>query len=366
MRVLYVTQDNKYHMYGGDMTMVRGMRKYLERSGVSVDIVQSSELPSKCQADLVHITFFHLPESVKRIKEWADRSRVPVLISPLFEDQLVLWFEWATQCRGKWHRLRELLGRSLAYKLYATWQKQRIERGNEWRLQRALLSDMWVVVNSQYESNHLKRWLRLRNLQAAVVPLGIDPDVYTAPPADREIAELGDLADFVLEVGRIETRKNQLGLLLALQQSFLPIVLVGSLRHAPELEKPYIAACQELAQLRGNVYFLEQVTQEDMLSLYSRAAVHVLPSWSERPGLVTLEAAACGCKVVCSVPGPITDYLGDLATYCRSDSPSSIRMSIENALTSPAPVALQQTVLARFTWEKTALQMMQVYDSRAK
>ena len=257
--------------------------------------------------------------------------------------------------------MRQLLGWNVTRNLYTAWQRRRITRGKEWREQRDMLSKMHIVPNSRYELDHLKQWFQLPDVTATVIPLGVDPEIYAQDPHDRSIVGLGELTGYILEVGRIETRKNQLGLLQALRHSSLPIVLLGS-THSSEYEASYLNACQELARARGNVYFIERVPEEDMVSLYSRAAVHVLPSWSERPGLVSLEAAACSCKVICSEPGPIYEYLGSDAWYCMPQNSRNIASAIKRAMNSPTPERLRCRVLTQFTWENTARQLLRLYE----
>src|SRR5438552_1783328 len=50
-----------------------------------------------------------------------------------------------------------------------------------------------------------------------VVPLGISPPSVQPAPAAR-LAELGLDGDFVLQVGRVETRKNQVAALAAVER----------------------------------------------------------------------------------------------------------------------------------------------------
>lgn len=361
MRVLVVTRDDHDRVFGGDTVMIRKLEKHLKPMGISFLVTTADRLPDPGEADIVHLTFLHSVESVERTAIWADRSRLPVLISPLFEEPLYLWFEWAVQQTGKWQQLSLVLGRRITQKLYVVWQAARAKRQAQWQRQRELLMSMHIVPNSRYELNHLKKWFDLPDLDATVIAVGVDTDVFDGAPADCEISELGNLAGYVLEVGRIETRKNQLGLLHALRGTPTPIVFLGQ-RSRHEHEQAYVRACEAMAKERGNVLFLEHLPEKVLPTLLGRASVHVLPSWSERPGLVTLEAAACGCKVVSTSCSPIYEYLGDDAWYCRPDHVGSIRRAVEHALIAQTPPGLKGRVLTEYTWKQTALRLGDVYS----
>ena len=88
----------------------------------------------------------------------------------------------------------------------------------------------------------------------------------------------------------------------------------------------------------------------------------MLPSWRETPGLVSLEAAAAGCRIVSTAIGSAREYFGDLAWYCDPCNPGSIRQAVLQALAAPATAALRQRVLERFTWEVAAQNTLEAYS----
>ena len=77
------------------------------------------------------------------------------------------------------------------------------------------------------------------------------------------------------------------------------------------------------------------LTHEDVLRELSRAAVHVLPSWAETPGIANLEAAAAGARVIVSNDGTESEYFGELADYVDPLDPAGIRAAVERALALP-------------------------------
>lgn len=165
------------------------------------------------------------------------------------------------------------------------------------------------------------------------------------------------LRDYVLCVGRIEYRKNQLMLLKALEDSPVTVVFVGG---AGVAEPTYESACRVFRR-SGQTVFLNRLSDELLASAYSGARVHALPSWYELPGLVSIEAAHYGCNVVASDYGTIRDYLGELPFYCEPDSPQSIREAVEAAYESGPRPSLADHV-RQFTWRRAAERHLEVYE----
>ncbi len=155
----------------------------------------------------------------------------------------------------------------------------------------------------------------------------------------------------MLQVGALSRRKNQDGLLRACRDDTVPLVLLGK---ASPYEPDYAAEVQSLARSRPNTVIIERVNQEQLAQLYRCAAVHVLPSWSERPGLVTLEAVACGCPAVTSRFAPVWEYVSDGVEYCDPRRPASIRDAIRAGKSRTVSTGAADQVRANCTWERTA------------
>jgi glycosyltransferase involved in cell wall biosynthesis len=357
-------RDDFETVHGGDLVMVSNLQRCLKPLGIHLTIKAASELTASSDADILHLTFLHRPNSATDAIRWAEKRHVPVVMSPLFEDPLHLWFEWATYHPTKWRSISQLTGRWLARQIYLRWQGVRRRSSVLWQEQRKILQRVNLIPNSNYELDQLRHWFDLPELGGHVVPLGIDAEFWSRAPIGIDDTMLAMQSGFALQVGRIETRKNQIGLLRALLHDQVPIVLLG--RKSPHAyEAPYVRACEELAAKRGNVHFVEWLPLEALPALYAAASVHVLPSWSELPGLVTLEAAACGCRVVSTSFSPIREYLHDDVWCCRPDKTGSVAQAVQKARRSPMPLGLQSKVLDTLTWHRSSLRLAAVYQSLA-
>jgi glycosyltransferase involved in cell wall biosynthesis len=120
--------------------------------------------------------------------------------------------------------------------------------------------------------------------------------------------------------------------------------------------------CQQLGKRRGNTFFIEKIAHELMPLLYSHAAVHVLPSLRESPGLASLEAALYGASCIVSIHCPVTEYFGDDALVCDPADIGDVRDKIIGAWNAPLSDALRLRVLNSFTWARAAQCTHRAYE----
>ena len=149
-----------------------------------------------------------------------------------------------------------------------------------------------------------------------VTPNGIDPAFH--PSA----SDTGSRDPYVLSVGAIQARKNQVAALEAATAAGLPLVVVG-----PEKD----AALAE--ELRGRGARLEgYVEAERLAELYRGAACLVQASRFEGFGLPVLEAMASGTPVVAVREPALREVAGDAAVFVAdSDLAEGIREAMRTA-----------------------------------
>ncbi len=167
--------------------------------------------------------------------------------------------------------------------------------------------------------------------------------------------------NYVLQVGRIEYIKNQLNLLYALKdQPQIPIVFIGQTS-----DKKYANKLHNLAKQRGNVYFFNKIPHHEISSFYHYAAIHVLLSLRESPGLVSLEAASEGCPIVISSKEflPKDTYFPN-ASY----SVNPLKITEIKEILLKAYQEKKSTIIdnSKFSWSNVAKQTYQVYEEILK
>ena len=162
--------------------------------------------------------------------------------------------------------------------------------------------------------------------------------------------------DYILQVGRIEYLKNQLNLLYALREHInIPIVFIGQISDAK-----YGKRLHEIAQKRGNVFFLNKVPHDEIASFYHYAALHVLLSLRESPGLVSMEAAAQGCPIVIST----SEYLPKKTYFSKAPyvvDPLDISVIEQVLLQAYQERKKFDLNIKDFSWSNVAAQTYDVY-----
>ncbi len=181
------------------------------------------------------------------------------------------------------------------------------------------------------------------------------PDLFT---------ETYNVTDYVLCVGRLEPRKNQITLLHALRGLNIPLVLIG---HAPDPQYK-----QLLRSVAGpNATFIDRLPPSSRMlaSAFAGARVFCLPSWSEGAPLAALEAAAAGSNMVLSDRSSEQEYFGARSRYCDPGNPEQMAIAIQEAFEKPfSPphrAAQSQWIAENFSWEKYAAETAAVYEGVA-
>ena len=186
---------------------------------------------------------------------------------------------------------------------------------------------------------------------------GGDPDLFRAAFLPE------DPRDYVLCVGRIEPRKNQLLLAQALRGLPWQLVLIG---RAGDAE--YAARIQSEAGAQVRMLGRLPAGSDLLRSALAGARVFCLPSWSEGASLAALEAAAAGVPLALSDTSSEREYFGDHAQYCAPWDPDDIRRAVLKASQRPAEDtrALQDLVAQRYSWARYAELTAKAYDQLQK
>jgi len=362
-RVLFVGRTNGLEVPGGDMTQLFSTRAALEERGVAVD-VSLSALPSlNLNYDLIHQ--FGLPnaEAVDQLYHLRDHHK-RTLLSPIYwnlEEAKAATEEVAAIVEKE----KETAKVIEALQLYGVGKikvegirtyRSPYERLKEER--RELLTGLaHFLPNSYAEMQELRKDFGLWQATYTVVPNAVDPALVLNATPEWFVNKYG-VKDFVLCAARLEPRKNQLMLLLALHGTGLPCVIIGR----PQVPE-YAELCRRYAP--SNTLFIDHLPQEFLASAYAAARVHALVSWSETPGLSSLEAALAGCSIVVSDRGSAWEYFGDMAYYCNPRRLDSIQEAVYRAWHDYSPerqAALRETILRRYTWERAAQRTLEAYE----
>ena len=214
---------------------------------------------------------------------------------------------------------------------------------------RAVRKAARVLTVSERTKTDLVELYRVPPERVVVTPNGIDPAFHPAPSGADNASNSLLQGPYVLSVGAIQPRKNQLAAVEAADAAGLPLVVVG-----PEKDATLAAELRRRgARLEG------YVETERLAGLYRGAACLVQSSRYEGFGLPVLEAMASGTPVV-AVPDPaLREVAGDAAIFVDE---AALTEGIRRALDERERLSTAGLERARaFSWRAAAERTLAVY-----
>jgi glycosyltransferase involved in cell wall biosynthesis len=174
---------------------------------------------------------------------------------------------------------------------------------------------------------------------------------------------------FLLNVGTLEPRKNQLRLIEAFASITdtgdepLSLVMAGGPGWlSDEVEDRLNDKC-----LEDRVVRLGYVGDDELVWLYRNCFAFVYPSLAEGFGLPVIEAASQGAPVIASKVPVIEEVVGDSALLVDPLSPTDIRTAIERLVDDEElRRGIGEAGLAHadeFTWKRSAGRVLELYDA---
>jgi len=234
-----------------------------------------------------------------------------------------------------------------------------------------------ILMTSAREKNNLLRYYPARDETIAVVPCGVNLDLFRPLDKSQARRRIGAAMDeaVALYVGRFAPEKGLERLLKAVAclKSLLRLRLIivggdgnGDPDHQRMLQISHVYGLSE------RVTFMGRIDQGDLPVFYSAADMLVVPSAYESFGMVALESLACGTPVVATRVGAMEEVLRDRDTGRLSPDlkPESLAAAMNRMLSGRgpqpvAPEAIRRTVL-RYGWSRVAAEVLKVYRSSVK
>lgn len=160
-----------------------------------------------------------------------------------------------------------------------------------------------------------------------VVHQSVSPEFFEFRDTEKLLEKYEIPEKFILSVGTIEQRKNQLSLLKAIYDAKIKttVVFVGNLTdYSQELLK-FISQ----NNLDNQVKFLSNIPENDLAGLYQEATLSVYISLFEGFGLPVIESMASGCPVITSNISCLTETAGGAAFLCNPENTEEIGTAIK-------------------------------------
>jgi glycosyltransferase involved in cell wall biosynthesis len=234
---------------------------------------------------------------------------------------------------------------------------------NRMLIRRSVKKSAQIHTVSEFSRQSIADLYRVPLDRIKVVPNGVDTGKFHSfdriGSADRIAAEYG-VRDYILTVGRLEPRKNHVGLLEAYRSlvnehpTVGPLVIVGQRDFGYRRFFEYL----ERTGLEKRVHILDSIDDDRLADVYRGARIFVYPSFAEGFGIPPLEALACGIPVVCSNATALPEVVGHAALLVDPYHPQSIAAAMFKLLTdsvladqlSAAGVAQAQ----KWSWTRSA------------
>lgn len=200
---------------------------------------------------------------------------------------------------------------------------------------------------------------KIVNISSAISPF-FKPKAIGASETTSLSKKFGINGPFIMFSGAMEPRKNAEGLLRAFAMldpvlsNGIKLVIAGKIADFDKITLNLLASHLQIAD---KVVFTGFITDDELVTLYSAAALYVFPSLHEGFGLPALEAMACGAPTIGSNTTSIPEVIGRNDALFTPTDPSDICRCIANVLRSPEyanELRLHGLAQARqFSWDKT-------------
>jgi glycosyltransferase involved in cell wall biosynthesis len=232
-----------------------------------------------------------------------------------------------------------------------------------------------VLTPSEFSRSAILRAYSLDPARVEVVPIAVSPLFRPLPrqsAAIRVSNSFGITGPYIVTVGDLQPRKNQIGLIEAFERLLaecpqLPhnLVIVGK----DTWFSGRVHARAQASRLANRIHFTGWVGDDDLVQLYGASDLMVFPSWYEGFGLPILEAMACGRAVACSDTSAMPEVADSAALLFDPGSPDAIVRAMRDVLLDNDLRArlerLGQGRASLFTWQRTAQRTLDIYNEVA-
>jgi alpha-maltose-1-phosphate synthase len=380
VKALLLTREYPPHIYGGAGVVVGQLARALSRL-MAVEVRCFGERPPAGATDGIALRGYTPWE---RVGPGSDGARYAPALETLsiglamardpVDADVAHAHTWYADMAGLW--IRTLHRIPLCVTLHSMeplrpWKADQLGSGyllSSWIEKTAVeAADRVIAVSRQMREDILAHF-RVEPDRVVVIHNGIDPDQFRRTEARDVLARRGVREPYVLFVGRITDQKGIFHLLEAAPRlpAGVQVVLCASAPDTPEIEARLRRALPEHPNV---VWIGEMIPVDEVVQLYSHAAVFVCPSVYEPFGLINLEAMACETPVVASGVGGILEVVEDGKTglLVEPARPDALVGAIRALLADPTRGramgrAGRQRVEAHFSWASVAERTREVYQ----
>jgi glycosyltransferase involved in cell wall biosynthesis len=228
-----------------------------------------------------------------------------------------------------------------------------------------------ILTVSEFSRDAILRAYNIAPEKISVIPNAANP-IFRVVGRERAFAAVRNRlhfdAPFILSVGDLQPRKNQIGLIAAFSKL---LTECPQLKHHLVLTgketwfTPKVLDAARACGFASRIHFTGFVSDEELLELYNACDCFVFPSFYEGFGLPILEAMACGRAVACSNTSAMPEVADGAGLLFYPHQTSEITRAMKDILLdSELRGRMERLGLQRaagFTWKKSAQATLEVY-----
>ncbi len=364
-------RTDAFRNYGGDTTQMLKTKECLENLGVDVDINLDLR-PDLTNYNIVHLfNVTRIHETYMQCKNALEQHK-PVVLSTIHHSKIDIENYEKKALKGVSQTLKKVFSNENHFQLVKTLfyvlQSRKgfpailkqLQIGFKQQQEFVLNNSSVWLPNSQMELDTILKEFCVSQKSSVIVPNGVEIDDNIINTDSSIFESKYKIKDFILCAGRIEPRKNQVSVMMALENSNIPVIFAGGLNNK---HKWYITKFNDYLKKNKNFIYIGNIDRTLLYSGFKACKVSVLPSWFETTGLVGLEAGLMGTNVVITNKGYTQEYFEDKAWYCDPENIESIRDAILSAYNSNrSKYDLKSKIVDQYTWEKAAEETLKAYN----
>jgi starch synthase len=327
MRIAILTNEYPPHIYGGAGVHVQYLTRELTRldnGEHTVNVLAFGE-QSLRQGNLSVRGVrpnFTLPFQEPRHEKFMDTlARDLLMAGSLHDVDVIHCHTWYTHLAGC--LARQLTGAPMVLTTHSLephrpWKVEQLGaayHASTWIERTAYQNADGVIAVSEAMHADVQTLYGVRPERIRVIHNGIDLDQYK-PMADPSVLMrhgIDSAKPYILFVGRITRQKGIVYLVHAIPhlRPGTQVVLCAGAPDTEEIGREMTEAVEQARRRTSNpiIWIARMLPKENIIPLYSQAAVFVCPSVYEPFGIINLEAMACGTPVVASAVGGIKEVV---------------------------------------------------------
>lgn len=214
-----------------------------------------------------------------------------------------------------------------------------------------------IICPSEFTKRELIKYYGTDASKIVVVPHGIEKPILS--PSE------GRAAEYLLYIGRLEQKKNVLGILQSFKQVLpqhpnLKLKLAGQPGYGFEQVQRYI----EQNNLKNAVEILGYVDASRRAELYRNASAFIFPTLYEGFGMPILEAQSYGCPVITSNFGAAAEVSRESAVLVDPRNTHELAQAINKILADDhyrqKLIKLGYENIKKYSWESCAQETLKV------